>query len=111
MPPAVPNQAENAAGDGGLLALLGGLAIYCVVAALTWEGIRKLLPPRRNRFVSWTAPEVVMVLFLVGAFWPSFATVLVTSTGLGERLYGAEAMARLKEKKDTRDDLAATKEK
>lgn len=55
-----------------------------------WSPTR--LPPPRRRAVPWTAAEMVAAVFLVQFFWPAFAATLVTTTGLGEWVYGREVM-------------------
>src|SRR4051812_13687352 len=61
-----------------------------------WSPTR-LLPPRRQRAVPWTGMEVVATCFLVLFFWPAVAAGVVTTTGLGERVYGADMMKALQQ--------------
>jgi membrane protease YdiL (CAAX protease family) len=99
--------ADGGVWDGRFLA--PGLLIYALVAGLCWLGIRKLLPPPRRRLVSWTAVEVVVVFFLLFVFWPNAASLLVTETGLGESVYGAEVVEQLRRKDAEPNGLAGSR--
>jgi membrane protease YdiL (CAAX protease family) len=67
------------------------------VAAAAWLARRWLLPQRRQRAVPWTAPEVVLVFFIVYALWKSCFAQLLVGTSLGERFYGPGVMAAAKD--------------
>ncbi len=75
-----------------------------------WQrGVRWLLPPRRNRLVSYTAFEVVLSAFLMTLFWPAFALLVVRATGLGEVIYGQAVVRAAFATGDDRDPVAAAR--
>jgi membrane protease YdiL (CAAX protease family) len=66
--------------------------VYLGLASAAWAAGRRLLAPRRQRAVPWTALEILAVLLLVNFVLVTLCYLFLLTSGLGESLYGRDVM-------------------
>jgi membrane protease YdiL (CAAX protease family) len=96
---------------------LGGLVLGCLSPVLlalgVWyfrPGVRRfLVPPQRQRAVSWSAAEILVAYVLYRLVWPLLIAQVLIGSGLFFWLYGPEFLERIKNADAADHELSTTR--